>query len=336
MFMEWSRNRKWLTIALIGIIIPVSLLVTFKLTGILPSLTIAETFTADAVNWNMERPNDNFWLRENVENSYRSEEVLVRLNIFLDGYSEYWLAYGGRDLINMNVSMTANVHDGWVERAYFVFHASYNQSIVVISSPDKCPGMYSMLENLSITDWGYGIFKEERLKEGVNAFIDTVGTANPSRAYFNCPVDWVFKSPNNQTETLEIAVEITYFNGTAYKKAVLPMTLNTVADTSCSFETAENITAGTYQGYLDSKDQEDYYKIWMENGQTIQAQMIPPFQTDFDLYLYNPQRKLAASSEIRGDETEQIAFTADSTGWWYIKTLARTSNGKYTLQVRVV
>lgn len=336
MLMEWSRNRKWLTIALIGIIIPVSLLVTFKLTGILTSSTIAETFTADTVNWNMERPNDNFWLREKVENSYRSEEVLVRLDIFIDGYSEYWQGYGGRDLINMNVSMTANVHDGWVGRAYFVFYASYNQSKVVMYSPDKWAVMYSMLENLSITDWGCGIFKEEPLKEGVNAFIDTVGTANPSRAYFNCPVHWVFKSPNNQTETLEIVVEITYFNGTAYKKAVLPITLNTVADTSYSFETAENITAGTYQGYLDRKDQEDYYRIWIENGQTIEAQMTPPSQTDFDLYLYNPQRKLAASSEIRGAEIERIAFTADSTGWWYIKTLVKISNGKYTLQVKLV
>ena len=86
--MRMPFSSKWASLALLSIIVPVSLLATFRLTGVLPEPPKPETITVETVSWNMSRPSDFTTVDERVENVYADDVALVRLGIFIGGYYE--------------------------------------------------------------------------------------------------------------------------------------------------------------------------------------------------------------------------------------------------------
>lgn len=105
-----------------------------------------------------------------------------------------------------------------------------------------------------------------------------------------------------------------------------------IPPTGSSPATALPVNSGIYTGSLNETDNEDYYKTYVNGGQTIAISMTPG--CDFDLYLYDPEKNLVASSTRRGDSlTESIIYTATMLGDHYIRIHWISGLGTYSLAI---
>ncbi|MBU2565620.1 MAG: pre-peptidase C-terminal domain-containing protein [Candidatus Thermoplasmatota archaeon] len=106
-------------------------------------------------------------------------------------------------------------------------------------------------------------------------------------------------------------------------------------DAGNTLDTALQINPGSYSGYMDSADGNDYYKFNVNSGQTIQVSMTPPSGVDFDLKLYNPSNTEKASSTAGAGTTDSVTFTADSSGYWRARIYYYSGSGTYSFTVSV-
>ena len=157
----------------------------------------------------------------------------------------------------------------------------------------------------------------------MKSYLKTVGVDQPSSVRLSNVFAWILRTPNNQSHQMEVTLELTYWDQTAYKKIVAPIILNIVADEDNSFETARVVNKGHHKAYVHIwDDPEDYYKIWLENRETVTMQLSPQVSVDLDLYLYDPSQNLAASSNsTQLGFVEQITYTANQPGWWSIRVV---------------
>ena len=89
-----------------------------------------------------------------------------------------------------------------------------------------------------------------------------------------------------------------------------------------SFDSAFNVSLQNKEhfrvlDYVDSSDQDDFYKINLSAGGSLQVEM-SPLSADADLYLYNADRNLIGSSNARGATKESITSTL-AKGTYYVK-----------------
>ncbi|NIA10631.1 MAG: hypothetical protein GWP10_13115 [Nitrospiraceae bacterium] len=89
------------------------------------------------------------------------------------------------------------------------------------------------------------------------------------------------------------------------------------SDAGNSIDSAMAISPGTYDGYLDSNDWEDWYSFTANSGQGIKVTLKCPDKSDFDIHLYNPSGKWVYSENWYGDKT--LEYPADVSGTWKIK-----------------
>ncbi|MEM3069262.1 MAG: hypothetical protein QXH58_05060, partial [Nitrososphaerales archaeon] len=59
-------------------------------------------------------------------------------------------------------------------------------------------------------------------------------------------------------------------------------------DAGDDFDTATEISAGNYEGFVESFDVNDYYKIFVSEGNTIHVTMTPSIGSNLDLKLFDP------------------------------------------------
>lgn len=107
----------------------------------------------------------------------------------------------------------------------------------------------------------------------------------------------------------------------------------TGADAGNSLGTATLISAGSGAGYLDNADTEDWYKIAVSRGQTVEVSMSPPSDFDFDLGLYDAGGYLVDSSTAWG--ADSVSARADSDGHFYIRVYRYVGGGVYSMTVDV-
>jgi len=111
--------------------------------------------------------------------------------------------------------------------------------------------------------------------------------------------------------------------------------MGTGTDAGNSLSAATAIPAGTGTGYLNSTDTDDYYKVNLQSGQTIEVSLTPPSGSDFDLELYDPSQFEVDSSTLGGSQTDIVTHTATSTGYFYIRSYRYSGEGIYSLTVTV-
>ena len=92
---------------------------------------------------------------------------------------------------------------------------------------------------------------------------------------------------------------------------------DTGTDAGDSYSTATSINPGSYVGYMDHTDVEDWYKFNANSGQGIFVTIEPMEDTDYDIYLYNPSGVLVHSAQFYGDD--ELEYPADTSGTWSIK-----------------
>ena len=80
---------------------------------------------------------------------------------------------------------------------------------------------------------------------------------------------------------------------------------------------ATSISPGSYSGYMDVNDQEDWYSFSANSGQGIFVTVEPMEKSDYDIHLYNPSGELVHSAQYYGDD--ELEFPADVSGTWKIK-----------------
>jgi len=80
---------------------------------------------------------------------------------------------------------------------------------------------------------------------------------------------------------------------------------------------AMSITPGTYPGYMDYNDQEDWYSFSANSGQGIFIDLEVCKYSDYDLHLYDPSSRLVHSAQYYGDD--HLEYPAGSSGTWKIK-----------------
>jgi hypothetical protein len=108
---------------------------------------------------------------------------------------------------------------------------------------------------------------------------------------------------------------------------------NSGQDAGNSFVQALAITAGSYTGFVDSTDTDDYFKVNLSSGQTIEVSLTPPSGSDFDIYLYNPSQSQVASSTLGGSQTDRVSYVATSSGDYYIRIKQWSGSGVYSFTV---
>jgi len=225
-----------------------------------------------------------------------------------------------------------------------VFSEDYNRSHIDLPrDPGSNPYFYKR-ENLTIVNWADSIDIEEKLKGDQKAFIEAIGKNNPKRVLFSSNwIRWILEAPENFSQQLEIAAEVTYFNGTGYVKVALPILINLIADIGNTFEDSKAISAGSYRGYLSAfnrtDDPVDCYRIQLLKGQTVRVGAAFRQMGYVNLTLYDPtgnSRAYTSSGEFYDDAPhflQELVYEVDADGYWFIKISAASDNGIYLLNV---
>jgi hypothetical protein len=215
-----TSTKKWLSISLAAIILPITVLATLKFSGILPEPQQPETITLEAIKWEFTRPNQTVDIFYVVEAFYNNDGLTASPEIHIWDYVDR--PYGGYyyDSLYMEIRTNATVaiSNGFVENVYITLHKD-NQSSIGLAIARKLD--YDA-ENLSLIDFsGASTW-------GSKAYFNLKGMGQPRSAYFSAGAFWLLPTPNSQTHWLNVSFELTYYNGTAYKKVIQPFQLNVI------------------------------------------------------------------------------------------------------------
>jgi hypothetical protein len=123
------------------------------------------------------------------------------------------------------------------------------------------------------------------------------------------------------------SMNVTVTGGTTQNDA------NSGQDAGNSFAQALAIGAGSYTGFVDSTDTDDYYKVNLSSGQTIEVYLTPPSGSDFDLYLYDPNQTLLDFSTLSGSQTDTVSSVAITSGGYYVRVKRWSGSGVYSFTV---
>ena len=88
-------------------------------------------------------------------------------------------------------------------------------------------------------------------------------------------------------------------------------------DAGNSIDQAKSISPGSYSGYMDYNDVEDWYSFTVDSGQGIFVTVEPIDKSDYDIHLYNPSGVLVHSAQWYGED--ELEYPADDSGTWKIK-----------------
>ena len=91
----------------------------------------------------------------------------------------------------------------------------------------------------------------------------------------------------------------------------------TADDAGDGISEATPITPGSYCGYMDHEDQEDWYSFEVTDGDGICISLEVPDKSDYDIHLYTPSGEKVHSAMWYGDD--DLEYPADETGTWKIK-----------------
>jgi len=315
---EQRSRRKWvISAAILAVIVPVSLVV-LSLNGFFSHQPLVEEVVAETVAWEIERPSELLSVNQVTENIYENEEAFSNLTVHIYNYCEEDWEYGSCDTLGMGVSVDANVEAGFVENVNVTFYDDIQPSKVYWFELEE----RGWFDNLSVVDYSHCRASEEH----VEASVYMNGVNQPRHTHFKASLTWKLKTANNESHQITVSSEITYYNGTAYRKVVLPIFLRVIADAGGSFETARTIGFGSHTAFIHIiDDPEDWYRMWFDVGQTVSIQLSiqePSQGLYLDLYLYNPDGTLVANSSSREpNNIEQITHTINQSGNWYIRVL---------------
>jgi hypothetical protein len=220
-----KTNRKWASVALLSIVVPVALLASFRLTGVQQEPQIPQIITVETVSWNMTRPEhvDIITIGERVKSSYVRNIVSLNLTVLVAEYTENMLDYpsdGNDDVINIGVSIDARVREGFVYSAVVRFSGldAYAR-VLIIDQKD-----FTQLQNLRI----------ERVRDSYDGsgdcYLETKRISQQESCSLRTSSFWILTDENNKTHSLTVSAEVMFFNSSAWQKVIIPIQLGALVD----------------------------------------------------------------------------------------------------------
>ncbi len=349
---EWSR--KTVSVVLLAVVVPVGFLAVWRITQLQADTSESvETVTLEPVEWEFEKCSSStgypIWFKSpdetHVKNMYRNGVANITHTVVPAQYIVNFGLYEGSSFLGIRVNLKASVTEGFVENVSIVFSEDYEAAEVCLVGASSYSGLGSYFydwENLTIRDWADGLDREWRLEGSQKAFVKADGKNHPKEVLFSARwVEWILRAPENASQRLEITAEVTYYNGTGYVKAVLPILISLVADIGDSFEDARTITAGSYPASISSfHDPVDFYRIGLAEHQSIMVTTILR-ESSVNVTLYDPSGTARAGVKSRRNYSEdpifmdELTYVADAEGYWYIKVESVFDQGIYKLTVEV-
>jgi len=172
--------------------------------------------------------------------------------------------------------------------------------------------------------------------QGVTITMDPPSGYDFDIALWNDNQDKVASSTNSgsATESLSYTVpytekwyfQIVFISGSGEGQYSFDVSINgqndadTSNDAGDDFSSATSISQGSYFGYLDMNDEEDWYKFSASSGDGIHLSLNVrdySYQSDFDLYLYSPSEELKHYETYYYDD--ELEFPADESGQWRVQ-----------------
>jgi hypothetical protein len=213
---EW--NRKTVSVVLLAVVLPISLVVALQLTD--RGIVIAENTMLDPVVWTFQRPNESVqfvYIDEKLNAPYVGDGLSANMYVMIGIYHENALAYGGCDHLSMLMAINATVGNagGFIESVHVVAQKDQTSEVAWL-------GTLFDFENLSLAD------RADGYRRNTYAYIKLASVNHTSSVHAEATVEWNLLTPNTQSHQLEVAYEITYYNGTAYNRVVQPFQLNII------------------------------------------------------------------------------------------------------------
>ena len=213
--MRRLNGRELKALFVLSIAVPVGVLVSLRLTSVLQEpIIISETITLETIEWKFQRPNQYVVIMDKLNVTYTVDDFSANMHVLVVDFANNSQFSDDNDFLRMIMFINSTIpnQDGFVESVYVVFNKDQSSKIDWI-------GTEFYFENLSLAE------RIDGYKSNMEAYVKLNGMNHPDRIYFRATAEWSLLTPKNQPHQLELLYELTYFNGTVYKKVVQPFQL---------------------------------------------------------------------------------------------------------------
>ena len=217
--MRMPFSSKWASLALLSVIVPVSLLATFRLTGVLPEPLKPETITVEAVTWNMSRPSEHVTINQKVMSSFSDSVALIKWSIHIGVYTDDSVLRG--DYLDFRIAATANVSDGFVNSVDIRFSQIDTNAFLDIIADLKDTD-WVQLDNLEIKAVRDSWWVDE-------PYINAIALDRPQQCFLRMAAFWKFLDKNELNHWIIATLEVTYSTETKLQKVIIPIQLGVLA-----------------------------------------------------------------------------------------------------------
>jgi len=162
-------------------------------------------------------------------------------------------------------------------------------------------------------------------------------------------VHWILRTPNDAgTHSLTITATAEYYEYSIQTGEIIPkdpistsVNLKIGPDDNGDLDSADEISTGWhYRLYIGGYDMDDYYKIYVDEGYRIYVYIdeisYPDDIANVRLHLYDPSETWKTSVTLEPPPSHTyLEFTADSSGYWFIRVELLAGSAFYNLYVNI-
>ena len=212
--LEWNRKTGSAFFVAAALIIVLTVALSPR------EITIAENTTLDPVEWTFQRPNESaqfVYINDKLNAPYVGDGLSANMYVTIGIYHENDSAYDYNDHLSILtvINATTSNLNSYVESVYVVVQKDNESALGWVR-------LQLYLENLSL------VASADAASWRTEAYIKLAGVNHARSIYAKATAEWSLLTPNTQSHQMEVAFEITYYNGTAYNKIVQPFQLNIV------------------------------------------------------------------------------------------------------------
>jgi hypothetical protein len=209
--------RNWKTAWLLAIVLPISLLVTFRFTSTLNGpAEISETVTSKIVLWSITRPTSYRILNEVIENVYADAFVSINFSLIAGSYHENEPDYpsNGKDYIKVGTILGSDAHTGFIYSTKILFSRDIYATLRIPVPSDSIKLGNLKTEKIQAQSTG---------EQGV--YVEAMRIGQPRNCTLEMWVFWVLLDENNVDHETKATLELALFDGIHYRKVVIPIQL---------------------------------------------------------------------------------------------------------------
>ncbi|MBS7632344.1 hypothetical protein KEJ15_01810 [Candidatus Bathyarchaeota archaeon] len=319
-----------------AVVLVAGVLAGLKLSGFFDQVVIAETITLEPATWELERPEGyvDLDIGHRAENIAASNEFLANLSATPWSHRDGSELCAAVDEILVWFTAKVSMKSGFVDNLNVSFFES--NDLVKVDSY-----YYNDKEYLNLKIESHaGCNNAWLLGNDTRAFVFLKGESQPKNVSFREIFHLCLQGSYNQTHQVSLRVEVTYFNGSVFKRLIQPFELKVSPDDNNTFDTAQEVAGNeTYARlFIGGYDVADFYKIQARQGQTINIHFnytlygVPPLVYPC---LYDPSGAPRVISDKPLSEGS-ITFSIDMDGYWFIEIHSYSSyRSFYMLKVDV-